>query len=333
MSKLDSIDSILVDKLPKPEEIFQLKNDYIEGEPLKFVWMVEEHLTETLWWPSKNNEENLILFVVPGNPGVIDYYFEFLNTIHHELGKKIDIVGVSMLGHSHGPHNPSLKNLYSLQDQIDHKIQCVDKLRSQFTSQEDGKQPKFIICGHSIGAYVGSQVLKARPNHGIENIYALFPTLQNMVKTPNGMMMNFLFNERARSLAASTVVNLRYFVPQTLFKFFVSQLTRQKESMIDITLSALLHGHVVENALYMADIEMKTVCELDEEFYREHIDKFIFYFSEGDKWAPLEHYEDMKNRFPEGRVLLCEKNTPHAFVLDHGEVMGKKVAGWMLMLP
>jgi len=65
---------------------------------------------------------------------------------------------VSMLGHSHGPHNPSLKILYSLQDQIDHKIQCVDKLRSQFTSQGDGKQPKFIICGHSIGSYIGSEV-------------------------------------------------------------------------------------------------------------------------------------------------------------------------------
>ena len=63
-----------------------------------------------------------------------------------------------MLGHSHGPHNSNLKTLYSLQDQIDHKIQCFDKLRSRFTSQGDGKQPKFIFCGHSIGAYTSSQV-------------------------------------------------------------------------------------------------------------------------------------------------------------------------------
>ena len=71
---------------------------------------------------------------------------------------------VSMLGHSHGPHNPSLKNLYSLQDQILHKIQCFDKLRSRFASQENGKQPKFFICGHSIGAYVCSQVREERNN-------------------------------------------------------------------------------------------------------------------------------------------------------------------------
>jgi len=92
---MSTVNQIPVNKLPKLEEIFQLKNDYIEGEPLKLIWSVEEHLTETLWWPSKNNDENLILFVIPGNPGVIDYYYEFLNTIHNELGKKIDIVGGS----------------------------------------------------------------------------------------------------------------------------------------------------------------------------------------------------------------------------------------------
>ncbi|POG64465.1 hypothetical protein GLOIN_2v1463016 [Rhizophagus irregularis DAOM 181602=DAOM 197198] len=320
---------IHVNELPKPGEISRLKDNYIEGEPLKLILQDEQHLTETLWWPSKSNDENYILFVIPGNPGVIDYYVEFLSTVHNELGKKIDIVGASMLGHSYGPHNLGLKNLYSLQDQIDHKIQFIDKLKSRFTSQGDEKQPKFIICGHSIGAYIGAQVLKARPNHGIEMVYSLYPTLQHIVKTPNGIMMNVSYLS-SLVLAASFVSNLRYFIPPTFFKFLVSSLTRQKESMLNITLSALLHGHVVENTLYMASSEMETVCELDEEFYRENLGKFIFYFSEGDKWAPLEHYEDMKKRFPEGKVLLCEKNTPHAFVLSHGDIIGKIVAGWIV---
>ena len=100
--------------------------------------------------------------------------------------------------------------------------------------------------------------------------------------------------------------------------------------MVNVTFSSLLHGHVVENVLYMSRDEMETVCELDEEFYHEHLDKFIFYFSECDKWAPLQHYEDMRKRFPKGKILLCEMNTPHAFVLSHGDVIGKKVAGWIV---
>jgi hypothetical protein len=89
------VEPIHVNELPKPGEIFRLKNNYIEGEPLKLILQDEQHSTETLWWPSKNNDENYILVVIPGNPGVIDYYVEFLSTVHDELGKKIDIVGGS----------------------------------------------------------------------------------------------------------------------------------------------------------------------------------------------------------------------------------------------
>ena len=104
--------------------------------------------------------------------------------------------------------------------------------------------------------------------------------------------------------------------------------------MVEITLSALLHGYVVENSLYMASDEMETVCELDEELYHEHLDKFIFYFSDGDGWAPLEHYEDMKKRFPKGKVLLCEKNTPHLHMLLYWIMvilLGKKLLGGLLI--
>jgi hypothetical protein len=93
---------IHVNELPKPGEISRLKDNYIEGEPLKLILQDEQHLTETLWWPSKSNDENYILFVIPGNPGVIDYYVEFLSTVHSELGKKIDIVGGSYLVISYG---------------------------------------------------------------------------------------------------------------------------------------------------------------------------------------------------------------------------------------
>ena len=94
---MSTVGPILVNELPKSEEILQIKNDYVEGNSLKLILQVEEHLTETLWWPSKNNDENLILLVIPGNPGVIDYYNEFLNTVHDELEKKIDIVGGSYI--------------------------------------------------------------------------------------------------------------------------------------------------------------------------------------------------------------------------------------------
>jgi hypothetical protein len=61
------------------------------------------------------------------------------------------------LGHSHGPHNPRLEKLHTLQDQIVHKINIFDLLKEKFAREWDAP-PHFIICGHSVGAYIATQV-------------------------------------------------------------------------------------------------------------------------------------------------------------------------------
>ncbi|CAG8524732.1 438_t:CDS:2 [Acaulospora morrowiae] len=300
--------------------------------PIRNKWNTGEYSAESLWWHAdektkENSGENIVFLMVPGNPGVIDYYISFLTTIHEEHERKIDIIGVSNIGHSHEPQDKNLETLYSLQDQIDHKIQCFDELREKFS--RNNLPPKVILCGHSIGAYICSQVLKARPNHGIINVYSLFPTLQHMRKTPNGVMLNFLFGESQRNLASSFIQSIRYLLAPRIFKFVVKLCTFQSEPQLSVTAEKLLHGPIVKNALYMANTEMETVKELDEEIYRQHLEKFVFYFAAGDNWAPLSHYNDMLKRFPDGNIILCDQGFPHAFVIGHGEKMGIRVASWI----
>lgn len=52
----------------------------------------------------------------------------------------------------------------------------------------------------------------------------------------------------------------------------------------------------------MAGQEMASIKELDYDFYHTHVKKFIIYFSPEDNWAPKQHYEDMKSRFPNGKL-------------------------------
>ncbi|CAG8684271.1 38564_t:CDS:2 [Gigaspora margarita] len=324
--------------------------------PLKTTLDVSGTLTETLWFPAdkqtkKSPRNNWVFFIIPGNPGVIDYYTNFLTTIYEEHEKMINVIGVSHLGHSHDPHNHSSETLYSLQDQIEHKILCFDKLSEKFEKEWDVK-PKFILAGHSVGAHICKelflivkngtngdkiadielidQVLKARPNHGIEMVYALFPTLQHILKTPNGALLNpLLFGEFQRNVSASFVQLIRTNLFPSFFKFMIRLCTAQSDPYLSITTDQLLHGHIVKNALYMANTEMETITELEEEFYKTNLDKFVFYFSDGDGWAPFSHYEDMIKRFPEGKVLLCDQGMPHSFVIGYGEIMGKKVSNWI----
>ncbi|CAG8842286.1 10427_t:CDS:1, partial [Racocetra persica] len=70
------------------------ENEY----PLKTTFDISGNLTETLWFPAdkqvkKSSGNNLIFFMIPGNPGVIDYYTDFLMTIYEEHDKLIDVIG------------------------------------------------------------------------------------------------------------------------------------------------------------------------------------------------------------------------------------------------
>ena len=51
----------------------------------------------------------------------------------------------------------------------------------------------------------------------------------------------------------------------------------------------------------------------------QNLKKLIFYYGATDHWAPVSYYEDMKKKFPDGEIYLCERKFKHAFVLESSE--------------
>lgn len=71
--------------------------------------------------------------------------------------------------------------MFSLEEQVESKIAILDRLREIYPAGT-----RFILVGHSMGAWLALRVLKARSNHGIERIFQLFPTIDKIADTPNG---------------------------------------------------------------------------------------------------------------------------------------------------
>jgi alpha-beta hydrolase superfamily lysophospholipase len=88
------------------------------------------------------------------------------------------------LGHSAKETNQT-GQLFTLQEQIEHKVDCFDLLRKQCDPDT-----KFVLIGHSVGSFICAELLKARPHHNIVRLIALFPTLQHIAKTPNGVALS-----------------------------------------------------------------------------------------------------------------------------------------------
>lgn len=86
-------------------------------------------------------------------------------------------------------------------------------------------------------------------------------------------------------------------------EFLVKTITRQSGNGLNVTAHQLLHSSVLMNTITMARYEMETVKDLDHDFYQQHLEKFVIYYSENDKWAPKEHYDYMIKYFPKGTRL------------------------------
>ncbi|CAO3652185.1 unnamed protein product [Cunninghamella blakesleeana] len=303
--------------------------------PLRAVWKVANNLTETFWWPSKTtdftNKKKTVLLFSPGNPGLASWYIPFLDKIHNNSFPTLEIVAVSHLGHSVGPHNENEpKRIYGLQEQIDHKIACFDQLKKE----NEHINTQYILMGHSVGSYLCSEVLKHRQHDNeIIQLIALFPALREIALTPNGVNITKLVNRVPHSLI-SGVAGLTQFISDPIREFITKIITGQKGHCLKITSHDLLNKSVIDNVLFMAQQEMEQIKELDHDFYQTHVDRFIMYYSKVDEWAPLDHYEFMSEKFPKATIYLCAEDIPHAFILEdkHADYMADKVIGWILPL-
>ncbi|KAF7725788.1 hypothetical protein EC973_009405 [Apophysomyces ossiformis] len=288
-------------------------DDQNGSTPKRFMWDVASQMTETLHWPTRTNgQPKTILFFIPGNPGIVTYYKEFLEEIYQKSARSLEIYGVSHLGHSIGAHALTSQNpdkCYSLQEQIDHKINCLDLLKEMNPSDT-----QFILMGHSAGAYISTEVLKERQNHGITRLIALFPTLREIALTPNGIKISRLVSVVPTFLlsGAAHVVSL---IPNYIRESLLGIVTGQSGDSLNITAHELLHGIVIKNVLHMAAYEMEMIKELDYDFYNAHVNKFIIYYSKNDGWAPLDHYNHIKEKFP---------NEP-----EHTTYMAEQVSKWI----
>lgn len=93
---------------------------------------------------------------------------------------------------------------------------------------------------------------------------------------------------------------LRRLLGEDRFLYLVEKLTDQPLPYAKITTKSLLHYHNMLNTMHMVRGEFRFVKDLDVETIGKHLDKFVFYYGPHDRWAPQEHYENLKKQFPEG---------------------------------
>ena len=148
--------------------------------------------------------QDYLIYFLTGNPGLILYYQPFLSKLHSLLteSSSTDYDRFHICGHSlKGFEFENDKNVklpekpLSLAEQIEYQ---EDLLYSHIRShrKRTGNNPKVILMGHSVGAYILLELIKNHPKRIEEGErdfdliggVLLFPTITHIAQSPLGMV-------------------------------------------------------------------------------------------------------------------------------------------------
>ncbi|XP_062065006.1 lipid droplet-associated hydrolase [Lepus europaeus] len=274
----------------------------------------------------------LLIFIIPGNPGLSSFYVPFAKDLYCLTNKRFPVWIISHAGHvlppkdkkivttSEGPNAQEIKDIYGLSGQIEHKL--------AFLRTHVPKEMKLVLIGHSIGCYISLQILKRAPELPVIRAFLLFPTIERMSESPNGRIATPLLCWFRYALY---VISYLLFKPcPEKIKSLICKMSLQAMNVKNEFLQMnMLEPFCIANAVYLGGQEMMEVVKRDDETIKENLPKLTFYYGTTDRWCPKEYYEDIKKDFPEGDIQLCEKNIPHAFIMNFSKEMATTVGGWL----
>lgn len=266
-------------------------------------------------------ENDTLLYIIPGSPGMGHFYIPFATRLFQLGNGAYDVSVVSHAGHSPGFYKQSDnegRDWYNLEDQIAHKLAFIEE-------RAHHKRSLYLI-GHSIGCYMILKMLSHIVPSRVKKAFFLFPTIEKMSATPNGIAQRPLFT--TLRLPFTGVVWLAGGIPE----FVRKQVLRQwfyyaPHEHVDHICRAVMNidSKSIYNILSMAEQEMNEVIELPIDIIREHIDKLVFYYGDGDRWNVESCYKDMAERFPGKDINLCSSGHSHAFVISSSDPMAEYV--------
>ncbi|CAI0462811.1 unnamed protein product [Linum tenue] len=274
-------------------------SEYLDPNVVKLanfrVCKVSSYTTELLEIQADNPTVHVLF--VPGNPG---------NVLWLLTGSEVSMYF----------QNWEQGQLFSLQQQINHKV--------DFLSQElqETKVPivlvgnSFMKVGHSIGAYITMEMLKRKGDQVIYFI-GLYPFI--MVNPQSKKQANIAKVSRSSILSClmSLMVASIGLLPKWLSQYIVVQYIGNSSwstSAVETARGHLLKYHLFRNMLYMAMTEFKEFSQApDWEFMKKNQRKMTFLFGDDDHWGPLQVYEEVAKQVPDMALMIEREGLSHSF--------------------
>ncbi|KAE8098622.1 hypothetical protein FH972_016668 [Carpinus fangiana] len=265
---------------------------------------VSSYTTELL--EIRADDPKMHVLFIPGNPGVVAFYKDFVESLYEFLGGNASVTGKTWLLLVHVNFLP-LSWLFSLEEQIDHKM--------DFIKQElENTEVPILLVGHSIGSYIALDMFR-RSSEKVAYCIGLYPFLALNPQSREQSIIGKIAASQILSAAISLIVASLGFLPIRALRLIITNSLGKSWSTVavDAACSHLVQYHTLRNILFMAMTEFKKLTETpDWAFVREKQEKLAFLFGVDDHWGPLQMFEEISKHVP-GIALSVERDHTHAF--------------------
>ncbi|XP_009372564.1 lipid droplet-associated hydrolase isoform X5 [Pyrus x bretschneideri] len=265
---------------------------------------VSSFTTEILEIPADNPA--LHVLVIPGNPGVVSFYKDFVESLYELLGGTASVTAVGHI--SHTKKNWEHGRLFSLQEQIDHKM--------DFIKQElQNNEVPILLVGHSIGSYISLEMFQKSPEK-VTFCVGLYPFLALNRQSVQQSFIGKLAASRILSVVLSLIVALLGLFPIRLLRLIVTTFLGKlwSATAVEATCSHLVKYHTMRNVLFMAMTEFRKLSATpDWAFMRGNQHKIAFLFGIDDHWGPLQMFEEISKQVPDVALSIEREGHTHAF--------------------
>ncbi|KAH8724790.1 hypothetical protein GQ44DRAFT_708272 [Phaeosphaeriaceae sp. PMI808] len=231
-----------------------------------------------------------IIYFITGNPGLIEYYSTFLTHLYGLLSSgtassrdvEFQVYGRSLSGFEMKTADIKTAKFrknppYGLQDQIRHAEDDVAELVEEVKDQ-GSKDVRVILVGHSVGAYIGLEIVRRLRAHGlagddfdtrISGVVGLFPTIVDIARSESGLKAApFLKNSNFAPLISMLAGLLTMLLPLTFLARIVAALMGFPEDASNTTAAFIKSPHGIQQSLHMARDEM---FQIDTDIWDEDV--------------------------------------------------------------
>ncbi|KAK7396742.1 hypothetical protein VNO78_17900 [Psophocarpus tetragonolobus] len=254
----------------------------------------------------QSDAPTLHVLFVPGNPGVILFYKDFVEFLYELLEGTASITAIGHVSHSR--KNFEHGRMFSLQEQIDHKI---DFIREELQNIEI----PILLIGHSIGSYISIEMFKKSPEK-VKYCIGLYPFLTLNPHSTTQLLIGKIAKSQVLAAALSYMIASLGLLPVQALRFIVRKSLGNSWSAnaVEAACSHLSQYHTMRNVLYMAMTEFRKLSEApDWAFLGERKAQLAFLFGVDDHWGPLLLLEEISKQVPGIVISIERENHTHGF--------------------